>query len=122
MLLINDRTAKAALLGMSLVCFGLGMLSGVAATNGEKQKVIDAAKVEIINNRDYDRLTPASCQTDYECQTAQILQDYQDGRLVFMPLESDWQPVYEPPPDEIGQYEKQRAKEKLKTVTLEKVN
>lgn len=118
MLLINDRTAKAALLGMSLVCFGLGMLSGVAVTNGEKQKVIDAAKVEIINNRDYDRLTPASCQTDYECQTAQILQDYQDGRLVFMPLESDWQPVYEPPPDE--QYEKQRAKEKLKT--LEKVN
>ena len=124
MLLINDRTAKAALLGLSLICFGLGMLSGVAVTNGEKQKVIDAAKVEIINNREYDRLTPASCQTDYECQTAQILQDYQDGRLVFMPLESDWQPVYEPPLNEIEQHEKQRAKEKqaLKSVTLEKVN
>lgn len=120
MSLTND--AKAALIGLSLICFGLGMLSGVAVTNDEKQ--IDAARVEIINNREYDRLHLATCQTDYECQTAQILQDYQDGRLVFMPLESDWQPVYEPPPNEIEQHEKQRAKdkEKLKVVTLEKVN
>lgn len=115
------RTAKAALLGMSLICFGLGMMVGNAVSNSEKVLLLDATKVQIINNREYDRLHLATCQTDYECQTAQILQDYRDGRLVFMPLESDWQPIYEPPLNEI---EQQRAKEKqaLKSVTLEKVN
>lgn len=122
--MLNTTKTKAALIGLSLICFGLGMMTGNAVSNSEKALLLDATKVQIINNREYDRLHLATCQTDYECQTAQILQDYQDGRLVFMPLESDWQPVYEPPLNEIEPHEKQRAKEKqnLKSVTLEKVN
>ena len=122
--MLNTTKTKAALVGLILICFGLGMMVGNAVSNSRKVLLLDATKVQIINNREYDRLHLATCQTDYECQTAQILQDYQDGRLVFRPLESDWQPVYEPPLNEIEQYEEQRAKDKakLKAVTLEKVN
>lgn len=114
MLLINDSTAKAALIGLSLICFGLGMMTGNAVGNSEKSLLLDATKVQIINNREYDRLHLATCQTDYECQTAQILQDYQDGRLVFMPLETDWQPIPEPP------YHEQENPEQLREVKFVK--
>lgn len=70
-----------------------------ASKDTKKHYIVDASEVEVVYHDPYKNLTLGECVTDWECETAQLIADKQDGKLVriddptFFP---DAIPVIEP--------------------------
>ena len=84
-----------------VLMFTVGLIVGQQTTTKDVKKhyIVDASEVEVIYNNPYKALTLDECVTDWECETAQLIADNRDGKLVrtddpsFFP---DAIPVIEP--------------------------
>ena len=99
-----DPTPLIALVLTFAVAFMLGQYA--TAKDTKKHYIVDASKVEVVYSDPYKNLTLDECVTDWECETAQLIADSRDGKLVrtddpiFFP---DTIPVIEPTGDEQGE-------------------
>ena len=97
-----------------VLMFTVGLIVGQRTTTKDVKKhyIVDASEVEVIYNNPYKALTPDECVTDWECETAQLIADNRDGKLVrtddprFFP---DSVPVLEPVDCEVGDTECEEA-------------
>lgn len=97
-----------------VLMFTVGLIVGQQTTSPETKKhyIVDASEVEVIYNNPYKALTLDECVTDWECETAQLIVDNRDGKLVrtddprFFP---DSIPVLEPVDCEVGDTECEEA-------------
>ena len=97
-----------------VLMFAAGLIVGQQTVNKDIKKhyIVDASEVEVIYNNPYKALTPDECVTDWECETAQLIVDNRDGKLVrtddprFFP---DSIPVLEPVDCEVGDTECEEA-------------
>ena len=97
-----------------VLMFTVGLIVGQQTVNKDIKKhyIVDASEVEVIYNNPYKALTLDECVTDYECETAQLIVDNRDGKLVrtddprFFP---DSVPVLEPVDCEVGDTECEEA-------------
>ena len=97
-----------------VLMFAAGLIVGQQTVNKDIKKhyIVDASEVEVIYNNPYKALTLDECVTDYECETAQLIVDNRDGKLVrtddprFFP---DSVPVLEPVDCEVGDTECEEA-------------
>ena len=67
-----------------VLMFVAGLIVGQQTTSPETKKhyIVDASEVEVIYNNPYKALTLDECVTDWECETAQLIVDNRDGKLV----------------------------------------
>ena len=99
-----------------VLMFTAGLIVGQQTVNKDIKKhyIVDASEVEVIYNNPYKALTLDECVTDYECETAQLIADNRDGKLVriddpsFFP---DSVPVLEPIDCEPNDIECEKANE-----------
>ena len=106
---IDPLTAVAPVL-----MFAAGLIVGQQTVNKDTKKhyIVDASEIEIVYHNPYKALTLDECVTDYECETAQLIADNRDGKLVrtddprFFP---DSVPVLEPVDCEVGDTECEEA-------------
>ena len=97
-----------------VLMFAAGLIVGQQTTTKDVKKhyIVDASEVEVIYNNPYKALTLDECVTDWECETAQLIVDNRDGKLVrtddprFFP---DSIPVLEPVDCEVGDTECEEA-------------
>ena len=97
-----------------VLMFTVGLIVGQQTVNKDIKKhyIVDASEVEVIYNNPYKALTLDECVTDWECETAQLIVDNRDGKLVrtddprFFP---DSVPVLEPVDCEVGDTECEEA-------------
>ena len=97
-----------------VLMFAAGLIVGQRTTTKDIKKhyIVDASEVEVIYNNPYKALTLDECVTDWECETAQLIADNRDGKLVrtddprFFP---DSVPVLEPVDCEVGDTECEEA-------------
>ena len=97
-----------------VLMFTVGLIVGQQTVNKDIKKhyIVDASEVEVIYNNPYKALTLDECVTDYECETAQLIVDNRDGKLMrtddprFFP---DSIPVLEPVDCEVGDTECEEA-------------
>ena len=97
-----------------VLMFTVGLIVGQRTTikDVKKHYIVDASEVEVIYNNPYKALTLDECVTDWECETAQLIVDNRDGKLVrtddprFFP---DSVPVLEPVDCEVGDTECEEA-------------
>ena len=97
-----------------VLMFAAGLIVGQRTTTKDVKKhyIVDASEVEVIYNNPYKALTLDECVTDWECETAQLIVDNRDGKLVrtddprFFP---DSIPVLEPVDCEVGDTECEEA-------------
>ena len=97
-----------------MLAFAVGLIVGQQTVNKDIKKhyIVDASEVEVIYNNPYKALTPDECVTDWECETAQLIADNRDGKLIhaddprFFP---DSVPVLEPVDCEVGDTECEEA-------------
>ena len=97
-----------------VLMFAAGLIVGQRTTTKDVKKhyIVDASEVEVIYNNPYKALTLDECVTDWECETAQLIVDNRDGKLVrtddprFFP---DSVPVLEPVDCEVGDTECEEA-------------
>ena len=97
-----------------VLMFAAGLIVGQQTVNKDIKKhyIVDASEVEVIYNNPYKALTLDECVTDWECETAQLIVDNRDGKLVrtddprFFP---DSVPVLEPVDCEVGDTECEEA-------------
>ena len=95
------KTLDPTILIAPVMMFAVGLIVGQQTTSREVKKhyIVDASEVEVIYNNPYKSLTLDECGTDWECETAQLIADNRDGKLVriddprFFP---DSVPVIEP--------------------------
>ena len=97
-----------------VLMFAAGLIVGQQTTSPETKKhyIVDASEVEVIYNNPYKALTLDECVTDYECETAQLIVDNRDGKLVRTDdprFFSDSVPVLEPVDCEVGDTECEEA-------------
>ena len=83
------RTAVATVL-----LFTAAFMAGQQTASREVKKhyIVDASEVEVIYNNPYKALTLDECVTDWECETAQLIVDNRDGKLV----RTDDDPIFFP--------------------------
>ena len=64
--------------------FAAGLIVGQQTTSREAKKhyIVDASGVEVVYHNPYKALTPDECVTDWECETAQLIADNRDGKLI----------------------------------------
>ena len=97
-----------------VLMFAAGLIVGQRTTTKDIKKhyIVDASEVEVIYNNPYKALTLDECVTDWECETAQLIVDNRDGKLMrtddprFFP---DSIPVLEPVDCEVGDTECEEA-------------
>ena len=97
-----------------VLMFVAGLIVGqqTATKDVKKHYIVDASEVEVIYNNPYKALTLDECVTDWECETAQLIVDNHDGKLVrtddprFFP---DSVPVLEPVDCELNDIECEKA-------------
>ena len=97
-----------------VLMFTVGLIVGQQTVNKDIKKhyIVDASEVEVIYNNPYKALTLDECVTDWECETAQLIADNRDGKLIrtddprFFP---DSVPVLEPVDCEVGDTECEEA-------------
>ena len=95
------KALEPTIITASVLMFAAGLIVGQQTTSHETKKhyLADASAVEVIYNNPYKALTPDDCVTDWECETAQLIVDNREGKLVriddpsFFP---DSVPVLEP--------------------------
>ena len=108
------KTLDPTILIAPVMMFAVGLIVGQQTTSRETKKhyIVDASEVEVIYNNPYKSLTLDECVTDWECETAQLIADNRDGKLVriddpsFFP---DSVPVLEPIDCEVGNTECEEA-------------
>lgn len=108
------KTLEPTIIIAPVLMFVAGLIVGQQTVNKDIKKhyIVDASEVEVIYNNPYKALTLAECVTDYECETAQLIVDNRDGKLVrtddprFFP---DSVPVLEPVDCEVGDTECEEA-------------
>ena len=84
-----------------VLMFTVGLIVGQQTTTKDVKKhyIVDASEVEVVYHNPYKALTLDECVTDWECETAQLIADNRDGKLIrtddprFFP---DSVPVLEP--------------------------
>ena len=97
-----------------VLMFTVGLIVGQQTVNKDIKKhyIVDASEVEVIYNNPYKALTLDECVTNWECETAQLIADNRDGKLIrtddprFFP---DSVPVLEPVDCEVGDTECEEA-------------
>ena len=95
------KTLEPTIIIAPVLMFAAGLIVGQQTVNKDIKKhyIVDASEVEVIYNNPYKALTLDECVTDWECETAQLIADNRDGKLVriddpsFFP---DSVPVLEP--------------------------
>ena len=97
-----------------VLMFVAGLIVGqqTATKDVKKHYIVDASEVEVIYNNPYKALTLDECVTDWECETAQLIVDNHDGKLVRTDdprFFSDSVPVLEPIDCEVGDTECEEA-------------
>ena len=111
----TSKTLEPAILIPLVLMFAAGLIVGQQTTSPETKKhyIVDASEVEVIHSSPYKALTLDECVTEYECETAQLIVDNRDGKLVrtddprfFFP---DSVPVLEPVDCEVGDTECEEA-------------
>ena len=67
-----------------VLMFTAGLIVGrqTASREVKKHYIVDASEVEVIYNNPYKALTLDECVTDWECETAQLIADNRDGKLI----------------------------------------
>ena len=108
------KTLEPTIIIAPVLMFAAGLIVGQQTTSPETKKhyIVDASEVEVIYNNPYKALTLDACATDWECETAQLIVDNRDGKLVrtddprFFP---DSVPVLEPVDCEVGDTECEEA-------------
>lgn len=75
-----DPTILVALVLM----FTVGLIVGqqTVTQDAKKHYIVDASEVEVVYHNPYKALTLDECVTDWECETAQLIADNQDGKLI----------------------------------------
>ena len=108
------KTLEPTIIIAHVLMFAAGLIVGQQTVNKDIKKhyIVDASEVEVIYNNPYKALTPDECVTDWECETAQLIVDNRDGKLVrtddprFFP---DSIPVLDPVDCEVGDTECEEA-------------
>ena len=108
------KTLEPTIIIAPVLMFAAGLIVGQQTVNKDIKKhyIVDASEVEVIYNNPYKALTLDECVTDWECETAQLIVDNRDGKLVrtddprFFP---DSVPVLEPVACEVGDTECEEA-------------
>ena len=109
------KALEPTIITASVLMFAVGLIVGQQSASyeqGETRYIVDASEVEVIYNNPYKALTLDECVTDWECETAQLIADNRDGKLVrtddprFFP---DSVPVLEPVDCEVGDTECEEA-------------
>ena len=108
------KTLEPTIIIAPVLMFAAGLIVGQQTVNKDIKKhyIVDASEVEVIYNNPYKALTPDECVTDWECETAQLIVDNRDGKLMrtddprFFP---DSIPVLEPVDCEVGDTECEEA-------------
>ena len=108
------KTLEPTIIIAPVLMFAAGLIVGQQTANKDIKKhyIVDASEVEVIYNIPYKALTLDECVTDWECETAQLIADNRDGKLVrtddprFFP---DSVPVLEPVDCEVGDTECEEA-------------
>ena len=108
------KTLDPTIITASVLMFAAGLIVGQQTTSREVKKhyIVDASEVEVIYNNPYKSLTLDECGTGWECETAQLIADNRDGKLMriddprFFP---DSVPVIEPVDCEVGDTECEEA-------------
>ena len=88
------KTSGPTIIIASVLTFAAGLIVGQQTASREVKKhyIVDASEVEVIYNNPYKALTLDECVTDWECETAQLIVDNQDGKLV----RTDDDPIFFP--------------------------
>ena len=97
-----------------VLMFAVGLIVGQQTTTKDVKKhyIVDASEVEVVYSDRYKALTLDECVTDWECETAQLIADNLEGKLIhtgdpiFFP---DSVPVIEPVDCETGDKECEKA-------------
>ena len=84
-----------------VLMFVSGLIVGQQTASREVKKhyIVDASEIEVVYHDPYKALTLETCTTDWECETAQLIADNLEGKLIrtddpiFFP---DSIPVVEP--------------------------
>ena len=108
------KTLEPTIIIAPVLMFAAGLIVGQQTTSPETKKhyIVDASEVEVIYNNPYKALTLDECVTDWECETAQLIADNRDGKLIhaddprFFP---DSVPVLESVDCEVGDTECEEA-------------
>ena len=110
---MNKFINTPAILTASVLIFAAGLIVGQQSASREVKTryIVDASEVEVIYNNPYKALTLDECVTDWECETAQLIADNREGKLLrtddpsFFPSV----PVIEPIDCETGDKECEKA-------------
>ena len=108
------KTLEPTIIIAPVLMFAAGLIVGQQTVNKDIKKhyIVDASEVEVIYNNPYKALTLDECVTDWECETAQLIVDNRDGKLIrtddpsFFP---DSVPVLEPVDCELNDIECEKA-------------
>lgn len=95
------KTLDPMLAVAAVFLFAVAFMLGQQTTSREVKKhyIVDASEIEVVYHNPYKNLTLDKCITDWECETAQLIADNREGKLVrtddpvFFP---DSIPVIEP--------------------------
>ena len=78
------KALEPTIITASVLMFAAGLIVGQQTTSREVKKhyIVDASEVEVIYNNPYKALTLDECVTDWECETAQLIADNREGKLL----------------------------------------
>ena len=78
------KALEPTIITASVLMFAVGLIVGQQTTSREVKTryIVDASEVEVIYNNPYKALTLDECVTDYECETAQLIADNREGKLL----------------------------------------
>ena len=81
---MNKFINTPAILTASVLMFAAGLIVGQQSASHEVKTryIVDASEVEVIYNNPYKALTLDECVTDWECETAQLIADNREGKLL----------------------------------------
>lgn len=71
------------IVGVVLI-FSAGVIAGqqTASHKAKKHYLVDASEVEVVYHDPYKALTLTTCATDWECETARLIADNAEGKLI----------------------------------------
>ena len=78
------KALEPTIITASVLMFAAGLIVGQQTTSREVKTryIVDASEVEVIYNNPYKSLTLDECVTDWECETAQLIADNREGKLL----------------------------------------
>ena len=81
---MNKFINTPAILTASVLMFAAGLIVGQQSASREVKKhyIVDASEIEVVFHDPYKALTLDECVTDWECETAQLIVDNREGKLL----------------------------------------